>query len=80
LCGQAERAGLEVFSSRRPGDKSAIVSLLIPGADLSSIVPEFKSQGVVINKRAGRIRVSPHCYNTTAEIDRLIELLRSLSF
>jgi selenocysteine lyase/cysteine desulfurase len=80
LCSQAERAGLEVFSSRGPGDKSAIVSLLIPGADLSGIVPEFKSRGVVINKRAGRIRVSPHCYNTIAEIDRLIELLRSLSF
>jgi selenocysteine lyase/cysteine desulfurase len=80
LCSQAERAGLEVFSSRGPGDKSAIVSLLIPGADLSGIVPEFKSRGVVINKRAGRIRVSPHCYNTTAEVDRLIELLRSLSF
>jgi selenocysteine lyase/cysteine desulfurase len=80
LCNQAETAGIELFSSRRPPDKSAIVSLLIPGVDPRAMVREFKSQGVVINQRAGRLRVSPHCYNTTGEIDRLIELLQPLSF
>jgi selenocysteine lyase/cysteine desulfurase len=80
LCNQAETAGIEIFSSRRPPDKSAIVSLLIPGVDPRAMVREFKSQGLVINQRAGRLRVSPHCYNTTGEIDRLIKLLQPLSF
>ncbi|HEV3115935.1 MAG TPA: aminotransferase class V-fold PLP-dependent enzyme [Gemmataceae bacterium] len=75
LCGRAEPAGLEVFSSRQPGDKSSIVSLIVPGADARQLVKLCRSQGFVINQRAGRIRISPHCYNTTEEIDRLIDTL-----
>jgi selenocysteine lyase/cysteine desulfurase len=32
---------------------------------------------VVVNQRQGRLRVSPHAYNTTNEIDRLLDLLRA---
>jgi selenocysteine lyase/cysteine desulfurase len=76
LCEEAARAGLEVFSSRRPEDKSAIVSLIVPSGDLRGLVRRCRAEGVAINQRAGRIRVSPHCYNTPAEIDRLLSLLR----
>jgi selenocysteine lyase/cysteine desulfurase len=76
LCEQAAHAGLEVFSSRRPADKSAIISLAVPGGDMRRLVRRCRAEGVVINQRAGRIRVSPHCYNTPDEIDRLLELLR----
>jgi selenocysteine lyase/cysteine desulfurase len=34
-----------------------------------------RGQGVVVNQRAGRLRVSPHCYNSVAELDRLLDLL-----
>jgi selenocysteine lyase/cysteine desulfurase len=78
LCEQARRAGLEVFSSRRPGDRSGIVSLLPPaGADLRRLVERCRQAGLVINRRAGRLRVSPHCYNTPEELDRLMDLLRA---
>jgi selenocysteine lyase/cysteine desulfurase len=40
------------------------------------LVRGFKKEGVVINQRAGRLRISPHFYNTHAEIDRLIDLLQ----
>jgi selenocysteine lyase/cysteine desulfurase len=76
LCEKAARAGLEVFSSRRPEDKSAIVSLTVPGGDVRRLVRRCRGEGAVINQRAGRIRVSPHCYNTLEEFDRLLELLR----
>jgi selenocysteine lyase/cysteine desulfurase len=76
LCERAAGAGLEVFSSRRPGDRSAIVSLLVPGADLRGLVRRCREAGVVVNRRAGRLRVSPHCYNTEAEIDRLVQVLQ----
>jgi selenocysteine lyase/cysteine desulfurase len=75
LCEQAERMGLEVFSSRRPEDKSGIVSLTAPVADPRALVRRLRAEGVVINQRSGRLRVSPHCYNTHAELDRLIGLL-----
>ena len=76
LCERAQRIGLEVYSSRRPEDKSSIVSLVAPGPDPLQLVRRFKKEGMVINQRAGRLRISPHFYNTHAEIDRLIDLLR----
>jgi cysteine desulfurase/selenocysteine lyase len=74
LCDRALAAGLEVYSSRRPGDKSGIVSLIAPG-DGRELVRHCRDANIIINRRAGRLRVSPHAYNTTEEIDRLIAVL-----
>jgi selenocysteine lyase/cysteine desulfurase len=76
LCEKAKKIGLEVYSSRRPEDKSGIVSLLVPHADAIQLIRHFKKEGVVVNQRAGRLRVSPHFYNNHEEIDRLIDLLQ----
>jgi selenocysteine lyase/cysteine desulfurase len=76
LCAKAESIDLSVFSSRHSGDKSGIVSLTVPGIEPRNLVRRCRDRGIVINHRAGRIRVSPHCYNTHTEIDRLVELLR----
>jgi selenocysteine lyase/cysteine desulfurase len=76
LCERAARIGLGVYSSRRPEDKSGIVSLVAPDTDPIQLVRGFKKEGVVINQRSGRLRISPHFYNTHAEIDRLIDLLQ----
>lgn len=75
LCAGAGRAGLEVFSSRRDEDWSGIVSLVVPGADPRSVVRRCRDAGIVVNQRAGRVRVSPHCYNNREEIDRLLGVL-----
>jgi selenocysteine lyase/cysteine desulfurase len=75
LCTRAEAAGWHVFSSRRPGEKSGIVSLLTGEKDPRALVRQCRAQGIAINQRAGRLRVCPHCYNTTSEIERLIEAL-----
>jgi selenocysteine lyase/cysteine desulfurase len=80
LCEAARRAGLTVFSSRRPEERSGIVSLLPPaGAEPRRLVRRCREAGVVINHRAARLRLSPHCYNTTEELDRAVELLRPTS-
>jgi cysteine desulfurase/selenocysteine lyase len=76
LCEATGRTGLEVFSSRSPKDKCGIVSLLIPG-DPRALVRTCKDQGIIVNQRAGRLRVSPHCYNTFEEIDRLFAVIKS---
>jgi cysteine desulfurase/selenocysteine lyase len=75
LCEEVRRIGLEVYSSRRPGEASGIVSLVVPGSEVSTLVRRLREAGVVVNQRAGRLRVSPHAYNTTQELDRLVELL-----
>jgi selenocysteine lyase/cysteine desulfurase len=76
LCENAARAGLEVYSSRRPGEQSGIVSLVAAGAEPRSLVRQCRAAGIAINQRAGRLRVSPHCYNTREEIDRLLDVLK----
>jgi selenocysteine lyase/cysteine desulfurase len=79
LCERATHAGAEVYSSRRPGEASGIVSLKIPGGDIRGLVRRLRDAGIVVNHRAGRLRVSPHAYNTAEEIDRLVELLGATS-
>jgi selenocysteine lyase/cysteine desulfurase len=76
FCERAARAGLRVFSSRAPTERSGIVSLELPGVDLKALVARCREAGLVVNRRAGRLRVSPHCYNTVEELDRLIVALR----
>jgi selenocysteine lyase/cysteine desulfurase len=79
LCERAPAAGWTVWSSRRDADRSGIVSLVPPpGRDPAAVVKELRRQGVVVNHRAGRLRVSPHAYNTPDEIDRLVALLGDL--
>ena len=71
-----ERAGWRAYSSRREGERSGIVSLVAPeGVDPAGVVKRLRKEGVAVNQRGGRLRVSPHAYNTTDEIDRLIGLL-----
>ena len=76
LCDRAQAGRAEVFSSRDPGEESGIVSLLTPGRDPKELMRRCKAAGIVVNVRAGRLRVSPHAYNTPGEIDRFVEVLR----
>jgi cysteine desulfurase / selenocysteine lyase len=75
LCERVTAAGCEVFSSRVGNDRSGIVSFVKPGHDQKELMKRCRAAGVIINCRADRLRVSPHCYNTEAEVDRLIDLL-----
>jgi cysteine desulfurase / selenocysteine lyase len=77
LCDRAAAAGLEVFSSRTPGEKSGIVSLVKPGEPADAVAKRCRAAGVVVASRADRVRVSPHAYNTEAELDRFLEAVRS---
>ncbi len=76
LCDRLRSVGCEVFSSRTRGEESGIVSVLTPGRDAKALWKQCKAAGIVINLRAGRLRVSPHAYNTVEEIDRFIEVIR----
>jgi cysteine desulfurase/selenocysteine lyase len=75
LCEQAQRAGVKTFSSRRPAEKSGIVSLTV-GGDVRDLIGRCRQAGIVVSRRAGRLRVSPHCYNTIEELDHLLDVVR----
>jgi selenocysteine lyase/cysteine desulfurase len=76
LCEAVRRIDREVFSSRQPGESSGIVSLVsCPGEDAVAEVRRCRGQGFIINQRYGRLRISPHAYNSVDELDRLVALL-----
>jgi selenocysteine lyase/cysteine desulfurase len=74
LCDRARSAGFDIYSSRRPGEASGIVSML-GIADPAAAVRRCRDEGIIVNHRGGRLRVSPHAYNTFDEIDRLLTVL-----
>ena len=76
LCERAPQSGLEVFSSRAPGEKSGIVSLRTPGRDPDELMKRCRAAGIVVNNRMGRLRLSPHAYNTPDEIDRFLQCVK----
>ncbi len=75
LCDRAAKAGWQTFSSREANEKSGIVSLAKEGQSPWPIKKIAEQRGIIVNVRAGRLRVSPHAYNNVDELDRLIECL-----
>jgi len=71
-----QNKGYRVISSRRIGEASGIVAFTSEVHDHEQICEHLeKEHRVVIGHREGRLRASPHIYNTLDEIDQLIELL-----
>lgn len=64
--------GWQVISSRAKGEISGIVTAVHPDRDAGETVRKLAERGVIVADRAGRFRVSPHFYNTEAEVDRML--------
>ena len=70
--------GYSVISLRRENQWSGIVCFTSPNHDHSAIVRALrKDHNTEIVVREGRLRVSPHFYNTDEQIDRLVDQLPS---
>ena len=70
--------GYTVLSPREKEDWSGIVSFASPRHDHAAIVRDLrKNHHTEIALREGRLRASPHFYNTEEQIDRLAERLPS---
>lgn len=71
-----QNKGYRLISSRRKGEASGIVTFVSDVHDQQKIRDDLeKKHRVIISLREGRLRASPHVYNTTEEVDQLIELL-----
>jgi selenocysteine lyase/cysteine desulfurase len=69
------RLGGAVLTDRSPGRGSGIVSVAFPGHDTAALGERLRARGIVVGARSGALRVSPHGYNTLAELDRLLDNL-----
>lgn len=67
--------GYEAAARRDRSNGSGIVSLRKPGVNSAATVGMLLANRVSTSERMGWVRVAPHVYNTSAEIDRLLELL-----
>lgn len=64
--------GYTIVSPRTGQDWSGIVSFTSPKHDQQQIFRQLRDQKTEIAVREGRMRCSPHFYNTEAQIERLI--------
>lgn len=72
-----DRLGYEPIVNRQPQHRSAIVSFRVPPPHTPGALSAALSQAHVIHSvRHGCIRLAPHGYNTEAEIEQVIEILR----
>ena len=69
-----QRRGYHIASNLEQKRRSAIVSFDVPG-DVDEAFKKLADAKIVISKREQYIRVSPHCYNTEAEIARVGDIL-----
>ena len=64
-----------VVSPRGEGEWSGLVSFEPNGCSSRDVVRRLAEQGVLAVARKGRVRLSPHYYNTAEEVDALLERL-----
>ena len=67
--------GYDVVSSRRAGETSAVVTCKHERHTPKEIYRLLRSRNILTAPRVNRLRISPHFYNTRAEVDALIEAL-----
>jgi len=76
-CEQLTHLGAVVCSSRTAAERSGIVSFELPGHDPVLVRNHCLERAVVMNCRAGRLRMSPHAYNDQQDLDKLLDALRT---
>ncbi|TWU24470.1 Cysteine desulfurase [Bythopirellula polymerisocia] len=71
-CEKLAAAGARICSPRNGEARSGIVSFELPQYDPDRFRKFCLDQGIALNCRAGRLRLSAHAYNTEEDLERLI--------
>lgn len=75
LCEGLAGAGAVVLSDRSAAGRSGIVSFRVDGLDPVALSEALQAEGAVCAPRAGAVRVSPHGYSTTDEVDAVVAVV-----
>lgn len=70
-----EGKGYRVFSSRAEGETSGILAFTSSKFDHQTLLQELEAKKIIVALREGRLRVSPHFYNSPEQIRMLVEAL-----
>ncbi len=74
-CSQLVDLGATICSPRNSDERSGIVSFELPGHDSNLVRKHCLEQGVALNCRSGRLRISAHAYNDEHDLGRLVAAL-----
>ena len=72
-CERLQAAGLRVASDRTPRARSGIVAFETDGEPADAVRRRAADEGVVLSVRNGRLRISPHGYADSSDVDRLVK-------
>jgi cysteine desulfurase / selenocysteine lyase len=76
LCERLKEKRYEVVSSRTPGEKSHIVCIRHrDGMPSMALYSHLHARNIITAPRGDRLRIAPHLYNTSHDIDELIKAL-----
>ncbi|MFM8395973.1 MAG: aminotransferase class V-fold PLP-dependent enzyme, partial [Acidobacteriota bacterium] len=78
LADQLAAIGFIIDSSNRPAERSSFVCVRHPQYAAEFLYHKLNDHDIITTPRLGRLRISPHFYNTREEVDRLINILRSI--
>jgi cysteine desulfurase/selenocysteine lyase len=67
--------GCELQTPINELERHAIINF--KSKDTERMMNELAKNGIIVSRRMGGIRVSPHFYNTRDEIDKLLEVLKA---
>ena len=73
-----DRTGWRVLANGFPDHPTAIVVCEKPGLDAAAAVVRLHRRKVVCAERLGRVRLSPHVYNSPEQLDRVVDLMARL--
>jgi selenocysteine lyase/cysteine desulfurase len=77
-CQPLQELGATFLAPRCGDHRSGIVTFQLSGHDPNDIRRKLETAGIIVRVRAGGVRISPHGYATTEEVDRLIEELKRI--
>ena len=66
----ADRNGLTTASPRKADERGGVVMLKLD--DPASIVAALDSRGIIVDARPGKLRISPHYFNSLADVDAVM--------
>jgi cysteine desulfurase / selenocysteine lyase len=77
-CQRLSELGATFLAPRTGNHRSGIVTFQLAGHDPHDIRRHLESAGIIARCRAGGVRISPHGYNTTGEVNHLTEELKRI--
>ncbi len=76
LCDGLAGKNYELVSSRVGGERSQIVCIKHrEGIHPNALAAELEAQNIIVSPRGDRLRIAPHFYNNSTDIERLLDAL-----